>query len=60
LTSIDALVADVGCDAESESDICRLLAVSDGWRKVVEQFARNDAGFQELLTTLRPKSGAER
>ena len=42
-----------------ETDICRFLAIADGWRKIAEQFAKNDGAFQQLLGA-KGKGGVDR
>ncbi|MBL8754400.1 MAG: serine/threonine protein kinase, partial [Planctomycetes bacterium] len=54
-TGIDSLSVDVGGREAGETDVCRFLAVTDAWRRVAEQFARDDASFQTLLA-LRGKN----
>jgi hypothetical protein len=48
-TGIDGLVVDLDGREAGETDICRLFAVADAWRRVAEQFARDDRAFQSLL-----------
>ncbi|MFY9345958.1 MAG: hypothetical protein WAT39_25935, partial [Planctomycetota bacterium] len=49
VTGIEGLAPTSIAAEPGEGDVCRLLALADGWRRLAEQFARTDAAFQQLL-----------
>jgi hypothetical protein len=43
-----------------ESDVCRCLAIADGWRRIAEQFARTEGAWQQLLERRGKTAGVQR
>jgi hypothetical protein len=43
-----------------ESDVCRALAIADGWRRIAEEYARSDASWQQLLAFRGKRTGSQR
>jgi hypothetical protein len=51
MTAISGLECQASGQEGCESDICRFLAVADGWHRVAAQFAKDDASFQQMLAS---------
>jgi serine/threonine-protein kinase len=56
----DGLVAECVAGAECEADVCRCLAIVEGWRRVAEQFARSEASWQQLLAERGKRPAVDR
>jgi hypothetical protein len=59
MTAISGLECQATGAEGSEVDLCRFLAIADGWRRIAEQFGKVDASFQQLLVA-KGKTGASR
>ena len=57
MTAIDGLGADAVAGEPGPIEQCRFTAVAVGWRRLAEQFARDDSSFDKLLAA-RGKTGA--
>ena len=60
MVAIPGLETEVRSGEPREADVCRFLALAEGWRRIAEQFARDDAPWQQLLECRGKTSGAQR
>ena len=56
----DVLEVEMVGPAPCVGDTCRFLAVADAWRRVAEQFGKDDATFRALLVERGKQKGADR
>jgi hypothetical protein len=60
MTAIDGLGCEAVVDEPCEADVCRFLAVADGWRRLAQQHGRDDAAWRQLLVARGKLAGGER
>ncbi len=60
MTTISGLACEVCGSEPTEVETCKFLAVADGWRRIAEQFAKNDVSYQQMLVAKGKVAGVER
>jgi hypothetical protein len=49
ITAIEGLCVETPSREPTESETCRFIVVADGWRRLAEQFAKDDADYRKML-----------
>ncbi|HEX6812126.1 MAG TPA: hypothetical protein VF384_10925, partial [Planctomycetota bacterium] len=49
VTAIEGLCVEAPARDPSSTDTCRFIVMADGWRRLAEQFAKDDAEYKKLL-----------
>jgi hypothetical protein len=51
VTAIDGLCVEAPTRDPTGSETCRFIVIADGWRRLAEQFAKDDADYRKMLVS---------
>ncbi|HZN39631.1 MAG TPA: serine/threonine-protein kinase [Planctomycetota bacterium] len=51
VTAIEGLCVEAPAGDPTGSETCRFMVIADGWRRLAEQFAKDDADFRKMLVS---------